>query len=130
MLSIPMIINFAANALNAGANAWTLNANRKRRKENKAINERLDKLENSHKTDIGNIQKDMTEINSKMDASMKELNDKINNISTCTNGMAYDLNKLQSDTAILQGRLDVLSQSQVQQSQVQQPQTQDQSQSK
>ena len=122
MLNIPMIINIAGHVLNAGMNGYSIAGNRKRRKENKAINERLEKLENSYKADVSNIQKDMSEINSKMDASMKALNDKIDNISTCTNGIAYDLNKLQSDTVILQGRLDILSQNQSQVQQPQQPQ--------
>lgn len=123
MLNIPMIINIAAHALNAGANAWTINGNRKRRKENKAINDRLDKLENSYKTDMGNIQKDLDGISN----GMKDVNKKLETIGTCTNGMGYDLQNLQNDTKILQGRIEVLSQQQsqpVQPVQVQQPQVQ------
>ena len=122
MLNIPMIINIAGHVLNAGMNGYSIAGNRKRRKENKAINERLEKLETAYKTDMGNIQKDLDGIAN----GMKDMNTKLDNLSTCVNGMGYDLNKLQSDTVILQGRLDILSQnqSQVQQSQVQQSQVQ------
>lgn len=117
MLNIPMIINIAAHALNAGANAWTINGNRKRRKENKAINERLDKLEAAYKSDMGRIQKDIEGIAN----GMKDMNTKLETIGTCTNGMGYDLQKLQDDTKMLQGKLEALyhKQPQVQQPQVQ-----------
>lgn len=135
MLNIFTIINLAANAVNMGANAYSLNGNRRRRKENKQLADRLEKLETAYKSDMGNIQKDLDGIAN----GMKDMNTKLETIGTCTNGMGYDLQKLQDDTKMLQGKLEALyhqqspvsqpvqvqqPQVQVQQPQVQQPQVQ------
>jgi hypothetical protein len=70
---------------------------------------------------MGNIQKDLDGITN----GMKDINTKLETIGTCTNGMGYDLQHLQDDTKMLQGKLEALyQQPQVQPVQVQQPQVQ------
>ena len=121
MLNIFTIINLAANALNVGMNGYSLAGNRKRRKENKAINERLDKLEAAHKTDVDNIHKGIEGIAN----GMKDMNTKMNELNACTGGMIKDLQTVQNDTLMLKGKLEALyKQPVVQPVQVQQPQVQ------